>query len=119
MAARASRAAVPAAPSGPARDTTNTATATSRQARYGLRSRTIARSNQASSPQAADPASSAVSTTAAMMLDGAGGIAVVGEAADGDQVPGAVDAHAPDVVLLDLRMPRPASRFSRRASPGG
>lgn len=41
-----------------------------------------------------------------MMLDGANGIAVVGEAADGDQVPGAVDAHAPDVVLLDLRMPR-------------
>jgi len=41
-----------------------------------------------------------------MMLDGANGIAVVGEAADGDQVPGAVDAHTPDVVLLDLRMPR-------------
>ena len=41
-----------------------------------------------------------------MMLDGANGIAVVGEAADGDQVPAAVDAHAPDVVLMDLRMPR-------------
>jgi DNA-binding NarL/FixJ family response regulator len=42
----------------------------------------------------------------AMMLDGAQGIRVVGEAADGDQVPAAVDAHAPDVVLMDLRMPR-------------
>ncbi|MFG1779555.1 response regulator [Micromonospora sp. NPDC049048] len=41
-----------------------------------------------------------------MMLDGAEGIAVVGEAADGDQVPAATDAHAPDVVLMDLRMPR-------------
>ncbi|GAA0465301.1 DNA-binding response regulator [Paractinoplanes deccanensis] len=41
-----------------------------------------------------------------MMLDGASGIAVVGEAADGDQAQAAVDAHAPDVVLMDLRMPR-------------
>ena len=41
-----------------------------------------------------------------MMLDGANGIEVVGEAADGAQVPAAVDAHAPDVVLMDLRMPR-------------
>jgi DNA-binding NarL/FixJ family response regulator len=41
-----------------------------------------------------------------MMLDGANGIEVVGEAADGGEVPGAVDAHAPDVVLMDLRMPR-------------
>jgi DNA-binding NarL/FixJ family response regulator len=41
-----------------------------------------------------------------MMLDGAHGIEVVGEAADGDQVPSAVDMHAPDVVLMDLRMPR-------------
>ncbi len=41
-----------------------------------------------------------------MMLDGADGIRVVGEAADGDEVPAAVDAHAPDVVLMDLRMPR-------------
>lgn len=31
---------------------------------------------------------------------------MVGEAADGDQVPAATDAHAPDVVLMDLRMPR-------------
>jgi DNA-binding NarL/FixJ family response regulator len=41
-----------------------------------------------------------------MMLDGAPGIAVVGEAADGDRVPAAADAHAPDVVLMDLHMPR-------------
>lgn len=41
-----------------------------------------------------------------MMLDGAAGIVVVGEAADGDQVPDAIAAHAPDVVLMDLRMPR-------------
>ena len=41
-----------------------------------------------------------------MMLDGANGIEVVGEAADGDQVPAAVDACAPHVVLMDLRMPR-------------
>jgi DNA-binding NarL/FixJ family response regulator len=41
-----------------------------------------------------------------MMLDGARGIEVVGEAADGDAVPAAIDAHAPDVLLMDLRMPR-------------
>jgi DNA-binding NarL/FixJ family response regulator len=41
-----------------------------------------------------------------MMLDGADGIAVVGEAADGDQVPAALDTHTADIVLMDLRMPR-------------
>jgi DNA-binding NarL/FixJ family response regulator len=41
-----------------------------------------------------------------MMLDGANGIEVVGEAADGDEVPSAVAAHAPDIILMDLRMPR-------------
>jgi DNA-binding NarL/FixJ family response regulator len=41
-----------------------------------------------------------------MMLDGADGIEIVGEAADGDEVPGAADRHSPDVVLMDLRMPR-------------
>jgi DNA-binding NarL/FixJ family response regulator len=41
-----------------------------------------------------------------MMLDGAPGISVVGEAADGEQVPAALDAHATDVVLMDIRMPK-------------
>jgi DNA-binding NarL/FixJ family response regulator len=41
-----------------------------------------------------------------MMLDGIGGIRVVAEATDGGEVPAAADAHAPDVVLMDLRMPR-------------
>ncbi len=40
-----------------------------------------------------------------MMLDGVDGIAVVGEAGDGDQVARAVDKYTPDVVLMDLRMP--------------
>ncbi len=31
---------------------------------------------------------------------------MVGQAADGDEVPAAVDAHFPDLVLMDLRMPR-------------
>ena len=56
-----------------------------------------------------------------MMLDGAHGIEVVGEAADGGEVPAAVDAHAPDVVLMDLRMPGvdgvEATRQIRAAQP--
>ncbi|GAA1573414.1 response regulator transcription factor [Kribbella hippodromi] len=40
------------------------------------------------------------------MLDGVSGIQVVGEAADGSEVPAAVAAHRPDVVLMDLRMKR-------------
>ncbi len=57
-----------------------------------------------------------------MMLDGAPGVVVVGEAADGDQVPAAVDAHHPDVVLMDLRMPRvdgiaATKRLRARADP--
>ncbi len=39
------------------------------------------------------------------MLEGADGISVVGEAPDGNAALGAVDAHAPDVVLMDIRMP--------------
>ncbi|OJV59100.1 MAG: DNA-binding response regulator [Cellulomonas sp. 73-145] len=40
-----------------------------------------------------------------LMLDGADGIVVVGEVADGAGVPAALDAHPVDVVLMDLRMP--------------
>jgi DNA-binding NarL/FixJ family response regulator len=41
-----------------------------------------------------------------MMLAGAPGIDVVGEAADGREVLGEVDRHRPDVVLMDIRMPQ-------------
>ena len=40
-----------------------------------------------------------------MMLAGADGIEVVGEADDGRGVLPAVDRHRPDVVLMDIRMP--------------
>ena len=56
-----------------------------------------------------------------MMLDGVDGISIVGEAADGDQVMGLVDAHAPDVILMDIRMPKvdgisATARVRRRSS---
>jgi hypothetical protein len=38
----------------------------------------------------------------AMMLDGADGIVVVGEAVDGTQALTAVEPHAPDVVLMGI-----------------
>jgi DNA-binding NarL/FixJ family response regulator len=41
-----------------------------------------------------------------MILGGADDVDVVGEAADGSQVPAAVAEHRPDVVLMDIRMPR-------------
>ena len=41
-----------------------------------------------------------------MMLAGAPSLEVVGEAADGREVLGAVDLHRPDVVLMDIRMPQ-------------
>jgi DNA-binding NarL/FixJ family response regulator len=41
-----------------------------------------------------------------MMLAGSDRVEVVGEAGDGNDVLGAVDAHHPDVVLMDLRMPK-------------
>jgi DNA-binding NarL/FixJ family response regulator len=41
-----------------------------------------------------------------MMLSGADGIEVVGEADDGRGVLAALDRHRPDVVLMDLRMPQ-------------
>ncbi len=40
-----------------------------------------------------------------MLLDGTAGIEVVGEADDGTRVLSAIDAHRPDVVLMDIRMP--------------
>ena len=46
-----------------------------------------------------------VRSALAMLLDGANGIRVVGEAGDGADVPAALDAHPVDVVLMDLRMP--------------
>ncbi len=57
-----------------------------------------------------------------MILDGAARIAVVGVAGDGDEVPAAVDAHRPDVVLMDLRMARvdgiaATGRLRARRSP--
>ena len=41
-----------------------------------------------------------------MILDPAPDVDVVGEAADGAEVLTAVDRYAPDVVLMDIRMPR-------------
>ena len=41
-----------------------------------------------------------------LMLSAAGGIAVIGSVGDGDQVVEAVQRHSPDVVLMDVRMPR-------------
>jgi DNA-binding NarL/FixJ family response regulator len=41
----------------------------------------------------------------AMIIGGAPDLTVVGEAADGADVAAAVDACAPDVVLMDIRMP--------------
>lgn len=40
-----------------------------------------------------------------LMLGGAEDIEIVGEGADGGEVPALVDRHAPDVVLMDIRMP--------------
>ncbi|MGW2513706.1 response regulator [Streptomyces scopuliridis] len=39
------------------------------------------------------------------MLGGAGDIEIVGEAADGAEVPELIERTAPDVVLMDIRMP--------------
>jgi DNA-binding NarL/FixJ family response regulator len=57
-----------------------------------------------------------------MMLDGVHGISIVGEAADGDQVMQLVDTHAPDVILMDIRMPKvdgivATGRVRRRPNP--
>jgi DNA-binding NarL/FixJ family response regulator len=47
-----------------------------------------------------------VRTGLSMMLAGAEDLQIVGEADDGDQVGALVAEHAPDVVLMDIRMPR-------------
>ncbi len=46
---------------------------------------------------------------------GAAGIEVVGEATDGDEVVTAVQAHHPDVVVMDLKMPRLGGVAATRA----
>lgn len=58
----------------------------------------------------------------AMLLGGDADIQVVAEAGDGAEVPAAIDAHHPDVVLMDLRMPRvdgirATARVRARPSP--
>ncbi|MFC0627745.1 response regulator [Kribbella deserti] len=40
-----------------------------------------------------------------MMLKGAEDLRVVGEAGDGRAVPGLIERHSPDVILMDIRMP--------------
>jgi DNA-binding NarL/FixJ family response regulator len=58
----------------------------------------------------------------AMLLGGVEDVRVVAEAGDGDEVPGAVDRHAPDVVLMDIRMARVDGLTAvegLRARPGG
>jgi DNA-binding NarL/FixJ family response regulator len=57
-----------------------------------------------------------------MMLDGVDGISIVDEAADGDQVMQLVDAHAPDVILMDIRLPKvdgiaATAKVRRRPNP--
>jgi DNA-binding NarL/FixJ family response regulator len=47
-----------------------------------------------------------VRTGLSMMLAGADDLRIVGEADDGDKVLALVAEHAPDVVLMDIRMPR-------------
>jgi len=47
-----------------------------------------------------------VRSALSMMLAGRDDVTVVGEVGDGDEVEAAVRAHAPDVVLMDIRMPR-------------
>jgi DNA-binding NarL/FixJ family response regulator len=57
-----------------------------------------------------------------MMLGGVADLEIVGEAADGGEVPGAVGETAPDVVLMDIRMPGTnglvATERLRKAEPG-
>src|SRR5690606_10159707 len=62
-----------------------------------------------------------VRTGLRLILGSAGDIDVVGEVGDGDEAVTAVQAHAPDVVLMDLRMARTdgiAATRAVRALPG-
>jgi DNA-binding NarL/FixJ family response regulator len=57
-----------------------------------------------------------------MMLAGVPDLEIVGEAADGADVPAMVDSARPDVVLMDIRMPRvdglaATETLRRRAAP--
>jgi DNA-binding NarL/FixJ family response regulator len=47
-----------------------------------------------------------VRSALSLMLGGRDDLEIVGEASDGDQVVEAVRSHTPDVVLMDIRMPR-------------
>ena len=47
-----------------------------------------------------------VRSALSMMLSGTDDIRVVAEVADGSEVAAAVDAYKPDLVLMDIRMPR-------------
>ena len=47
-----------------------------------------------------------VRSALSMVLDEAAGVVLVGEATDGDEVSAAVKEHRPEVVLMDIRMPR-------------
>jgi DNA-binding NarL/FixJ family response regulator len=47
-----------------------------------------------------------VRSALAMVLGGAAGLELVGQAGDGAEVPSAVERTRPDVVLMDIRMPR-------------
>ena len=58
----------------------------------------------------------------AMVLGGSGDCVLVGEATDGAEVPAAVAERAPDVVLMDIRMPQVDGLTATerlRARPGG
>ncbi len=47
-----------------------------------------------------------VRTGLGLILGGAPDLVVVAEGADGDEVPALVGTHRPDIVLMDIRMPR-------------